>query len=115
MRPSPDLAYSLCAIDLSEGPVRVTTPVPQGYLSLAVYAANTDNVVVVNDRQVEADQLDVVIAKQGDQGPFPAAARLARLPTRRGLVLIRRVIEDPGHFGQVDAERRRTTCRRLRS
>ena len=43
VRPSPDLAYSSCAYDLSKGPVRVKTAKASNYMSVSVYAANSDN------------------------------------------------------------------------
>ena len=49
--PSPDLLYSVCAYDLSDGPVRIgANPRLATYWSLALYGANSDNFFVVNDR-----------------------------------------------------------------
>lgn len=44
VRPSPDLAYAVCLIDLSEGPVELSVPAWPEYGSLSIFEAGTDNV-----------------------------------------------------------------------
>ena len=65
--PSPDLLYSVCAFDVSHGPVRVTAhPQLQSYWSIALYAANSDNFFVVNDRSVGNQAVDLwLVSPQG--------------------------------------------------
>src|SRR5688572_4405526 len=48
VRPSPDLAYSACVYDLAEGPVRVTASAWDDYMSVSVFAHNSDNIFVIN-------------------------------------------------------------------
>lgn len=51
VRPSPDLAYSICVLDLSDGPVTIEVPASDPYTSLALYSSITDNYFVRNNRQ----------------------------------------------------------------
>ncbi|MFN4024999.1 MAG: DUF1254 domain-containing protein [Hyphomonas sp.] len=44
VRPSPDLAYAICLIDVSAGPVELVVPAWPEYGSLSVFDAGTDNV-----------------------------------------------------------------------
>jgi uncharacterized membrane protein len=44
VRPSPDLAYTICLIDLSAGPILIEVPTWRDYGSLSVFDANTDNI-----------------------------------------------------------------------
>lgn len=44
VRPSPDLAYAICLIDLSGGPVELVAPAWPDYGSLSIFDADTDNV-----------------------------------------------------------------------
>lgn len=46
IRPSPDLAYTICLIDLSNGPVLIEAPAWPDYGSLSIFNSNTDNVYV---------------------------------------------------------------------
>jgi uncharacterized membrane protein len=106
--PSPDLLYSKCVYDLSAGPLRVTTPVPDGYWSMSVYAENTDLVAVVNDRELAEHRLDAVLALAG-QGT-PAGVRVIRVPTARGAAFFRTLVSDPAQEASLDALRRQGSC-----
>ena len=106
--PSPDLLYSKCVYDVSAGPVRITTPVPDGYWSMSVYAANTDLVAVVNDRELPERRLDAVLALEGQ--PTPAGVRVIRVPQARGAAFFRTLVTDPSAEPALDAIRREGTC-----
>jgi uncharacterized membrane protein len=106
--PSPDLLYSKCVYDVSAGPVRVTTPVPDGYWSMSVYAANTDFVSVVNDRELPEHRLDAVFALEGQTAP--ASVRVIRVPLARGAALFRTLVTEPSVEPALDALRREGTC-----
>jgi uncharacterized membrane protein len=106
--PSPDLLYSKCVYDVSAGPVRITTPVPDSYWSMSVYAANTDLVAVVNDRELPERRLDAVLALEGQ--PVPAGVRVIRVPMPRGAALFRSLVRDAAEEPVLDALRRRGTC-----
>jgi uncharacterized membrane protein len=106
--PSPDLLYSKCVYDVSAGPVRITTPVPDGYWSLSVYAANSDLVAVVNDRELPGHRLDAVLALPGQAAP--AGARVIRVPQARGAAFFRSLVSDPRDEPALDAIRRAGSC-----
>ena len=110
VRPSPDLMYSLCVLDLSNGPVHIRAPASPPYTSVSVFAANSDNVFVQNDRAL-ADAgagFDVWIAREGQE--VPAGASAARLPSTRGIALVRRVITGPAQLQALDELRRTGSC-----
>lgn len=48
VRPSPDLAYAICRFDTTTGPVFINAPLWDGYGSLSIFNANTDNVYVAD-------------------------------------------------------------------
>lgn len=48
VRPSPDLAYAICRFDTIEGPVFINAPKWDGYGSLSIFNAQTDNVFVAS-------------------------------------------------------------------
>ncbi len=106
--PSPDLLYSKCVYDVSAAPVRITTPVPDGYWSMSVYAANTDLVAVVNDRELPERGLDAVLALEGQA--VPAGVRVIRVPMARGAALFRSLVRDAADEPALDALRRRGRC-----
>jgi uncharacterized membrane protein len=106
--PSPDLLYSKCVYDVSAGPVRVTTPVPESYWSMSVYAANTDIVAVVNDRELPEHRLDAVFALRGQA--TPAGVRVIEVPSARGVAFFRSLVSDPAQEAPLDALRREGSC-----
>jgi uncharacterized membrane protein len=103
VRPSPDLAYSICVFDLANGPVAIDAFVPpQRYWSLSVFDANTDNIFSINDRAVSG-RYALTLSKDGAGGSLA-------VPGGKGIALIRILITDPHDLGRIDPLRRRSTC-----
>ena len=113
VRPSPDLLYSACPFDLSNGPLEVKAPVPPGtYWSVSAFDNNTDNFFALNDRQIGGQPLELIILPpHGGVEPMHIAGRLvSRAPTANGLVLFRTLVNDDRQFAKIDAIRRQATC-----
>lgn len=111
VRPSPDLAYSVCVFDVSRNPLHITAPVKRGYMSLSMFANDTDNFFVVNDQQVVGGRIDMVLAgPRGQMGNIPDNAQLVRAPSSKGVILFRRVITSNEEYARIDAERREAKC-----
>ena len=112
VRPSPDLAYSVCMIDLTRGPVHIRVPLTEPYTSVALYASNTDNYFVRNDRDSAGKSLDVVVLGPDAQKPenLSTGAEVVTAPTTKGLVLVRRVVESVDAFATIDATRKSSVC-----
>ncbi len=108
VRPSPDLAYSSCAYDLSRGPVRVKASRATDYMSVSVYAANSDNIFAINDRQAP-DGVDLVIVGKG-QAPPSGTALVVQSPTQRGIVLERRLAPSAEAFAEAELARKQDVC-----
>jgi uncharacterized membrane protein len=110
VRPCPDLAYSVCVFDLSQGPVRLTTPDSPTYLSVSGFSAQTDNFFAINDRAITDEGLVLWLVAAKPSQPPRAGEPFVVSPTPRGVVLIRRVVQSPEHFARVDDARRRARC-----
>lgn len=90
VRPSPDFAYSACAYDLSHGPLSLRTAAWPEYWSLSLYAANSDNFFVIDDREAH-DGADILLVR----GSAPETdVQVVRSPSTRGIALIRRLAPD---------------------
>ena len=94
--PSPDLLYAVCRFDLSHAPLRVRAdPKLPGYWSVALYASNSDNFLVVNDRELAGRPLDLVVVGPGaTAASAPPGTRVVVAPSTRGLVLMRVLVAD---------------------
>jgi uncharacterized membrane protein len=108
VRPSPDLAYASCAFDLSKGPVRVKAAKASDYMSVSVYAANSDNIFAINDRQAP-DGVDLVIVGKGQVAPTGTAI-VVQSPTLHGIVLERRLAPSAEAFAAADIARKKGVC-----
>lgn len=117
VRPSPDLLYTSCAFDVTERPLRITAPVPDSYVSISGFAANTDNFFALNDADVAPGldgrrQLDVVLARAGATG-MPADVHVITAPTTRGLILFRSLITRDADLPALQELQARQLCRPL--
>lgn len=89
--PSPDMLYSMCVFDLSNGPVRVrANPQLKNYWSIALYAANSDNFFVINDRQAADAPVDLwLVAPGANAGAIPTGSKGIASPSTQGFLLMR--------------------------
>lgn len=113
VRPSPDLAYSICAFDLSEGPLEVmANPVPDHYWLLTVFDSVTNVAFVESDRDSKGAPIRIVLAT-ADQ-PVTKGARKVIMPDAKGVALIRVLLKSRSEMGAVDAFRKKSFCRPLK-
>lgn len=101
VRPAPDFAYSSCAFDLSRGPVIIHVAPWDAYWSLSLYAANSDNFYVIDDREAR-DGATITLARQaprdaGEEGQPTTVIS----PSVRGIALIRRLAPTADAYAAV--------------
>lgn len=114
--PSPDLLYATCAFDVGERPLSVRVDPRgaghQGYWSIALYASNSDNFHVLNDRQAGDAPVHLVLRSAASPGPAASAdAASVTSPSRRGLLLMRLLVGDPARdLAAAEAARRTLRC-----
>ncbi|NJS15256.1 MAG: DUF1254 domain-containing protein [Sphingopyxis sp.] len=112
VRPSPDLAYSACPYDLSDGPLRITVvPVAGRYSSLSVFNGRTDVIFVRNDVQARGRPYRVVVALPGQA--VPPGADVVRTEERKGIALIRLLLTAPSELPLLQAGREKSTCAKI--
>lgn len=111
VRPSPDLAYSSCAYDLSKGPVRITVYPWTDYYSLSLYQANTDNFWVKNDREVGGKAIDVLLISKDMKVKVQAGTDVVTSPSERGIALVRRLAPTADAFAKAAASRQGDVCK----
>ncbi|WP_225207160.1 DUF1254 domain-containing protein [Novosphingobium huizhouense] len=114
VRPSPDLAYASCVYDLEKGPLLVeAAPTPGGgYASVSVFAGNTDNIGVF-DTIANPQGVRFALVRAGE--PFPDKAVRLQLPlvvspSRKGVILDRRLAPTQAAFDLADKARRADRC-----
>lgn len=95
-RDNPDTVSSLAKYDLTEGPVRFVGAVPENrvYWSVSLFAHNTDNFFVLNDRDLKTLRPAIVIVRKGqDYAPQPGEL-VAVSPSVTGVLIVRLIVPD---------------------
>lgn len=110
VRPSPDILYSSCAFDLTQGPVKISSPVPESYWSISLYASNTDNFFTVNDSQTRGGSAAVILQTEDQNPPAPNGIPVVISPTPKGVALIRALIVSDAALPEVEAAVKQATC-----
>ena len=109
VRPSPDLAYASCVYDLSRGPILVSAApsADHGYVSISVFAANTDNIALFDTlTRPQGIRFALALPEQ----TVPQGVAVVRATTARGIILDRRLAPDAAAFAAADRARQSDTC-----
>ncbi len=110
VRPSPDLLYSSCPYDVSAGPVLIDVmPVDAPYWSLSVFDHATNVAFVRNNVQTGGKPIHVALVHEGQS--TPAGYQRVPIPGKRGVALIRILIDRTKSIEAIDAQRRQSRCR----
>jgi len=98
----PAFAVSVCRYDLSQGPLKFSTPVSQAYTSVTFYTRKSVAYYAINDRAAgrRTIELDLMTLQQRSQMPpqedVTAADRLIiEAPTTTGLIVVRAFAPEP--------------------
>ncbi|WP_395643891.1 DUF1254 domain-containing protein [Rudaea sp.] len=110
VRPSPELAYSACVFDLRNGPVRMRVQPMNDYWSLSLFAANTDNFHVWDNRTAPSGVDIWLVADRAAGRQPPAGVTLVRSPSERGIALIRRRATSESQWPQIKAAQSEDRC-----
>lgn len=111
VRPSPDFAYSACAYDLADGPLRLRVNPWHAYWSLSLYAGNSDNYFVIDDREARSGAEIVLVHRRRDAPED--TARVVQSPTTRGVALIRRLAPTSDEYNRAREVARADICAAL--
>ena len=109
VRPSPDLAYSLCRFDLSEGPILIMGTRWNGYGSLTIFDAETNAVFITSLDTASPNSNPVILTL--DAGVQPSAGiHVLKLDKPKGLALIRRLAPTTELYNQAHKSAKSDIC-----
>jgi len=91
-RANPDSIVTSMSYDVSDGPVELRGVTWPDYWSLSVYQHNTDNIFVINDRQLPEEMFHVIITPLGGAPDAPKGAVIVESPSLTGIVVVRRFV-----------------------
>ena len=110
VRPSPDLAYSACVYDLNGGPIHVYGAPWSDYMSISVFADNSDNFYSQNDREAKGG-VNFILAKTGQK--VPSGLKTVYSPSNKGIILDRRLAPTQEKFDLAKAARAANKCEKF--
>jgi uncharacterized membrane protein len=114
VRPSPDLSYSTCVFDVSNGPVLIdVAPVPDHYWSVSIFDARTDVAAVRSDRDTGGKPARLILYRAGTNVTPLAGYEPVPLAYNKGTALIRILLANPSEFPAIDAIRRKSICKAI--
>ena len=116
VRPAPDLAYAICIIDLTEGPVQLDVPSWNAYGSLSVFSARTDNVYAGSlDARAAGtpEMLRVVVATNEQNISAAEGAEIVQVTQPEALALIRRLAPTQEAYDAAAALMPQSQCKPL--
>lgn len=100
VRPSPDLAYSLCRFDLSDGPILISGTKWNGYGSLTIFDAETNAVFITSLNTASPNSNAVILTLNANVKPS-ADIHVLKLQKPKGLALIRRLAPTTELYNQA--------------
>ena len=109
--PNPDLLYALCLIDLRKGAVHISAdPQLASYWSIALYASNSDNFFVLNDKAAGGKPVSLWLTSEKAGAP-PAGAQTVVSPSGTALLLMRVLVNNAAqNLEKLDAARKTLQC-----
>lgn len=107
---SVEQAFSVCYIDLREGPYHILMNPSRSYFSLAVYADNTDTVFIENN-VLHPEGFDLTLDLESRRNRGNLKGRIVYLPTSKNLLMARRLAPDDTSFAEADQVRQKDICR----
>lgn len=105
VRSSPDLAYSICILDLTQGSWELSAEPWDSYASLSVFAANTDNVATLSMGPDSLGSQRIVIGS-GDEADL-------KLEGPNAIALIRRLAPTEELYAEAARAAQSDVCRLL--
>lgn len=112
VRPSPDLAYSICLFEFDGDTSELEIDVAGygGMSSVSFFDARTNNFAVRRAPDGEPIRLTLHAPGQTDTGPAQHPVNTIKSPTRKGLILIRRLAPTAADYEQVLAASAGDAC-----
>ena len=114
----PAFALAVCRYDLSNGPIKLSVPVSQGYTSVSFYTRSDVAYYAINDRSAGRRVIELDLMTEAQHAELPededvtAADRLIiDSPAATGLIVMKALAAEPGLMMQAQASLAASSCR----
>lgn len=109
--PTPDILYTRCVYDVGGQGLMVEATVPNSYWSMVVYGSDS-RTFFMTDSIRSTGKVKVLIVSDDSFGnkTAPQGVTLLRVPTSRGLVLFRTLVDSEEAFPDLRYAQQQMTC-----
>jgi uncharacterized membrane protein len=109
--PTPDILYTRCVYDVGREGLVVEATVPASYWSMIVYGSDS-RVFFETDSIRSTGKVKVLIVSEDSFGnkSAPPGVTLLRVPTDRGLILFRTLVDSEESFADMRYAQQQITC-----
>ncbi|MCP5432865.1 MAG: DUF1254 domain-containing protein [Alphaproteobacteria bacterium] len=107
---NPDVLFVSCIYNLAKGPLRIYGQTSPHYWSLSLYAHNTDNYFVANDRELAGDRFDYLLVAEDAPPVQGDDTAIIRSPTSTGVVLMRYFVPTDADVPEISERIRQSGC-----
>jgi uncharacterized membrane protein len=115
----PDVRLAMCRYDVSDGPVAVTTVLPDKGWTLGLYTPAGDNFYILPAQEQRASELTLTLVPKGERsfslltlGRPQAMQSISQIevPASTGFIVIRAPVRGRAFAGEVEAMLKRAEC-----
>lgn len=117
---APDVRYAVCRFDITEGPVRLNTPILEDFWMIAFYTAAGENFYTISGAELKRDKIEFVISTK-KEAIFEVGANIlddiddlvvVASPERTGIAVIRAPLAGPSYAARTDDAMQKISCSR---
>lgn len=117
---APGVRYAVCRFDISEGAVRLRTPVPEDFWIIALYTPDGRNFYTISGGELKREEIEIVISTESEAVFEIGASILDNLddllvvaaPQTRGIAMIRAPLPGPSHAARTEQALEESSCSR---
>jgi len=118
---APDMRYAICRYDLSRGPVRINTRIPDELWNIAFYDPSGTNYYTISGGDIKREKIEIIVSTQSnalldDETNaliYSEDSLVVTSPENLGLVMIRAPLAGTSYADRTERALRRASCGRI--
>ncbi len=120
---APDVLYAACRYDLTDGPLKLRSPLPNDLWTIALYNRYGENYYLISGRDVQSNVVNLLVVndktidneKQDEQNIGQSGNNTQRditisAPSKTGIIIIRAPVPTPAFDSEVSALLSKAFC-----
>ncbi len=118
---APDMRYAICRFDLTRGPVRISTRIPDELWTIAFYDSSGTNFYTISGGDIKREKIEIIVSTQSNALLDDETSALidsedslvVNSPNDLGLVMIRAPLAGSSYADRTERALHRASCGRI--